>query len=392
MAYYFFMPTVNIMGTGGLADAGREIQALGFKKALVVTDAPLHRELKATEVLTDLLNEIGVDYAIYDQVEPNPTTAQVDAGTALLRDEGCDFIVSFGGGSPHDAAKAMGILATHGGDIRDFEGVNKLTRPMLPLVAINTTSGTASEMTRFAIITDETRHVKMAIVDWRTTPTLSVDDPDLMVAMPPALTAATGMDALTHAIEAYVSTAATPVTDSAALHAIKLVSAFLARAVKDGHDHEAREMMTYAEFLAGMAFNSASLGYVHAMAHQLGGYYDLPHGVCNAILLPHVQAYNAKAVPERFVDIAQAMGVETRDMGSSEAAEAALKAIRNLSAEVGIPPNLAAFEVIKPDDFAALSDNAMLDACGATNPKQPTKDEVVALYRAAYQGHAERVE
>lgn len=384
MAYYFFMPAVNIMGAGGLADAGQEIKALGFKKALIVTDAPLHRELKATAVVTALLEEIGVAYAVYDGVEPNPTTAQVKAGTALLHEEGCDFILSFGGGSPHDAAKAIGILATHGGDIRDYEGINKLKKPMLPLVAINTTAGTASEMTRFAIITDEDRHVKMAIVDWRTTPTLSVDDPDLMEAMPPALTAATGMDALTHAIEAYVSTAATPVTDSAALHAIKLVAGFLARAVKDGHDREAREMMTYAEFLAGMAFNSASLGYVHAMAHQLGGFYDLPHGVCNAILLPHVQAFNAKAVPERFVEIALAMGVDTRGLSPAEAAEATLDAIRTLSAEVAIPANLAAFDVVKPEDFPTLADNAMQDACGVTNPKQPSREEVIALYQAAY--------
>lgn len=385
MAYYFFMPTVNIMGSGGLADAGQEIKALGFEKALIVTDAPLHRDLKATKVLTDLLDGIGVGYAVYDEVAPNPTTAQVDAGTALLQREGCDFIISFGGGSPHDAAKAIAILATHGGDIREFEGLNQLRKPMLPLVAINTTAGTASEMTRFAIITDETRHVKMAIVDWRTTPSLSVDDPDLMADMPPSLTAATGMDALTHAVEAYVSTAATPVTDAAALHAVKLVSSFLARAVKDGRDREAREMMTYAEFLAGMAFNSASLGYVHAMAHQLGGFYDLPHGVCNAILLPHVQAYNAKVVPDRFVDIAAAMGVDVRGMTPGQAAEAALAAMRALAAEVGVPPNLAALGVVKPKDFPTLADNAMKDACGVTNPKQPTKDEVIALFQAAYQ-------
>ena len=386
MAYYFIMPAVNILGAGGLADAGTEIQGLGFKKALIVTDAPLHQELKATSVVMDLLDDIGVAYAVYDGVEPNPTTAQVDEGTALLKRENCDFIISFGGGSPHDAAKAIGILATHGGDIRDFEGLNQLTKPMMPLVAINTTAGTASEMTRFAIISDEARHVKMAIVDWRTTPTLSVDDPDLMTAMPPALTAATGMDALTHAIEDYVSTAETPVTDSAALHANKLISGYLARAVRDGQESEAREMMTYADFLAGMAFNSASLGYVHAMAHQLGGFYDLPHGVCNAILLPHVQAYNAKAVPERFVEIAAAMGIDTRDMSPIECADAALQAIRDLSAEVNIPPDLAAFDMVKPDDFSILADNAMKDACGATNPKQPTKDEVISLFQAAYQG------
>ncbi|MEL6339583.1 MAG: iron-containing alcohol dehydrogenase [Myxococcota bacterium] len=386
MAHYYFMPNVNIMGSGGLADAGVEIQNYGFKKALIVTDAPLHRELKATKVLTDLLEKIEVSYAVYDGIEPNPTVAQVDAGAAMVKQEGCDFIISFGGGSPHDAAKAIGILATHGGDIRTFEGVNKMSKPMMPLVAINTTAGTASEMTRFVIITDETRHVKMAIVDWRTTPTLSVDDPDLMEAMPPALTAATGMDALTHAIEAYVSTAATPVTDSAALHSIKLIGKFLPRAVENGHDHEAREMMTYAEFLAGMAFNSASLGYVHAMAHQLGGYYDLPHGVCNAILLPHVQAYNAEAVPERFIEIADALGVDTREMPAARAAEVAVSKIRSLSKEVGIPPNLATFESVKTEDFPTLADNAMNDACGATNPRQPSRDEVIQLFQEAYQG------
>lgn len=386
MAHYYFMPNVNIMGSGGLADAVVEIQNYGFRKALIVTDTPLHRELKATKVLTDLLDKIGVDYAVYDGIEPNPNIAQVNAGAALVKEEDCDFIVSFGGGSPHDAAKAIGILATHGGDIRTFEGVNKMSKPMMPLVAINTTAGTASEMTRFVIITDETRHVKMAIVDWRTTPTLSVDDPDLMEAMPPALTAATGMDALTHAIEAYVSTAATPVTDSAALHSIKLIGKFLPRAVENGHDHEAREMMTYAEFLAGMAFNSASLGYVHAMAHQLGGYYDLPHGVCNAILLPHVQAYNAEAVPERFIEIADALGVDTREMPAAQAAEVAVSKIRSLSKEVGIPPNLATFESVKTEDFPTLADNAMNDACGATNPKQPSRDEVIQLFQEAYQG------
>lgn len=386
MAHYYFMPNVNIMGSGGLADAVVEIQNYGFRKALIVTDTPLHRELKATKVLTDLLDKIGVDYAVYDGIEPNPNIAQVNAGAALVKEEDCDFIVSFGGGSPHDAAKAIGILATHGGDIRTFEGVNKMSKPMMPLVAINTTAGTASEMTRFVIITDETRHVKMAIVDWRTTPTLSVDDPDLMEAMPPALTAATGMDALTHAIEAYVSTAATPVTDSAALHSIKLIGKFLPRAVENGHDHEAREMMTYAEFLAGMAFNSASLGYVHAMAHQLGGYYDLPHGVCNAILLPHVQAYNAEAVPERFIEIADALGVDTREMPAAQAAEVAVSKIRSLSKEVGIPPNLATFESVKTEDFPTLADNAMNDACGATNPRQPSRDEVIQLFQEAYQG------
>jgi alcohol dehydrogenase len=384
MAAYFYMPAVNIMGRGGLAEAGKEIQAMGLRKALVVTDAPLHRDVKATKPLLAMLEAIGVPYTVYDGVAPNPTTAHVNAGLAQYKADACDCVVSFGGGSVHDAAKGIALLATNGGDIRDYEGVNKSTRAMAPLIAINTTSGTGSEMTRFAIITDEGRHVKMAIVDWRTTPTLSVDDPDLMEGMPKGLTAATGMDALTHAIEAYVSTAATPVTDAAALHAMRLIAGFLPRAVADGHDHEARDMMTYAEFLAGMAFNSASLGYVHAMAHQLGGFYDLPHGVCNAILLPHVARYNAEAVPARFADIAAALGVDVKGLSADAAADAAISRIRDIAKTVGIPASLAAFAIVKPADFPTLADNAMRDACGLTNPRKPSRDDVIDLFAAAY--------
>ncbi len=386
MAQTFYMPMVNIMGRGALGDAAKEIEAMGVKKALIVTDRPLHRELGATKPLLALLEEADIGYAVYDRVAPNPTVQHVEEGVAMYRAEGCDFIISFGGGSPHDAAKGIGILVTNGGDIRDYEGVNKSTRPMPPLVAINTTAGTGSEMTRFAIITDEERHVKMAIVDWRTTPSLSVDDPALMDEMPKGLTAATGMDALTHAVEAYVSTAATPVTDAAALHAIRLIGRFLPRAVADGHDSEARDMMAYAEFLAGMAFNSASLGYVHAMAHQLGGFYDLPHGVCNAILLPHVERFNASADPTRFVDIAEALGLDIRGLSARAAADAALAAIVALSRTVGIPSNLAAFSVVKREDFGTLADNALKDACGFTNPRTPTKEEVVAMYESAFVG------
>jgi alcohol dehydrogenase len=386
VANVFYMPAVNIMGRGGLKDAIKEIQALGSRRALIVTDAALHCELKTTQPLLDLLREASIEAFVFDGVLPNPNVAQVNAGLAAYKTHACDCIISFGGGSPHDAAKAIGILVTNGGDIRDYEGINKSTKPLPPLIAINTTSGTAAEMTRFAIITDESRHVKMAIVDWRTTPRLSVDDPDLMEDMPRSLTAATGMDALTHAIEAYVSTAATPVTDASALHAIKLVNRFLARASRDGHDHEARDMMTYAEFLAGMAFNSASLGYVHAMAHQLGGFYDLAHGVCNAILLPHVQAYNAEADPTRFVEIAVAMDIDTRSQTPKRCAQLVIDRIKALSQEVGIPANLAAFPIVQTSDFGQLADNAMKDVCGLTNPQQPTREEIIALYQAAYRG------
>ncbi|BBN09130.1 alcohol dehydrogenase [Marchantia polymorpha subsp. ruderalis] len=381
--YAFFMPTLNLIGVGALNGAGAQIAELGFKKALIVTDKVLVK-VGAVNAIIKVLDEINVKYSIYDGTEPNPTDKQVDEGVAMLKKEECDFIVSFGGGSPHDCAKAIGVLATNGGRIHDYEGLNKTKNAMLPLVAVNTTAGTAAELTRFAIITDTKRHVKMAIIDWKVTPTIAVDDPTLMVGMPKSLTAATGMDALTHAIEAYVSTISNPVTDASALHAMKLIKTYLRDAVTDGKNLKARDMMSYAEFLAGMAFNSASLGYVHAMAHQLGGMYNLPHGVCNAVLLPVVQEFNAKKVPILFIDIAEAFGY--RDIGENAdlAVKVVLEEIRSLSKDVGIPKNLAELGV-KPEDFEELAENAMKDACGFTNPRAPTKQEVVELFRLAHE-------
>mmetsp|Transcript_37133 Transcript_37133/g.88658 ORF Transcript_37133/g.88658 Transcript_37133/m.88658 type:complete len:468 (+) Transcript_37133:63-1466(+) len=379
----FFMPSKSLLGEGALRGAVQQIKALGHKKALIVTDAVLVK-VGAVKAATDVLTEAGITFAIYDGCQPNPTVSQVEAGLKMIKQEGCDFVLSFGGGSPHDCAKAIAITCTNGGDIRAMEGVDKSTQPMLTLVAVNTTAGTGAEMTRFCIITDEERHVKMAIVDWRVTPTLAVNDPKTMIGMPKSLTAATGMDALTHAIEAYVSTISNPVTDACALHAMKLISSYLPTAVEDGKNLKARDMMAYAEFLAGMAFNSASLGYVHAMAHQLGGMYNLPHGVCNAILLGPVQEYNAKYVPHLFIDIAVALGFSEVGADQDLAVKKVLKAIKDLKNRVGIPKNLKAFKEVKVEHFPALADNAMKDACGLTNPHQPTKDEVIALFQAAY--------
>ncbi|KAL2632213.1 hypothetical protein R1flu_016899 [Riccia fluitans] len=380
--YAFFMPNLNLIGVGSLNAAGSQIAELGFKKALIVTDKVLVK-VGAVNAVIKVLDQIDVDYVIYDGTEPNPTDNQVDEGLALLKKESCDFIVSFGGGSPHDCAKAIGVLATNGGKIHDYEGVNKTKKAMLPLVSVNTTAGTAAELTRFSIITDTKRHVKMAIIDWKVTPTIAVDDPTLMIGMPKSLTAATGMDALTHAIEAYVSTISNPVTDASALHAMKLIKTYLRDAVNDGKNLKARDMMSYAEFLAGMAFNSASLGYVHAMAHQLGGIYNLPHGVCNAVLLPVVQEFNAAKVPHLFIDIAEAFGYNVGE-DQQKAVKVVLDEIRSLSKDVGIPKNLNELGV-KPEDFGLLADNAMKDACGFTNPRAPTKEEVVELFRQAYE-------
>eukprot|EP00438_Fugacium_kawagutii_P000218 Skav212263 [mRNA] locus=scaffold732:57377:58669:- [translate_table: standard] len=379
----FFMPLKSLVGAGALAGAVAQIKGLGQKKALIVTDTVLVK-LGAVKALTDVLDDAGIDYAIYDGCLPNPTVAQVDVGVKVLKDNNCDFVVSFGGGSPHDCAKAISMLSVNGGSIKDYEGVDKSTKPMLPLVAVNTTAGTAAEMTRFCIITDEERHVKMALVDWRLTPTLAVNDPKLMVGMPKSLTAATGMDALTHAIEAYVSTASNSITDASALHAIKLIATYLPQAVEDGKNMKARDMMASAEFLAGMAFNSAGLGYVHAMAHQLGGFYNAAHGVCNAVLLPVVQKYNSKYVPELFIDIAHAMGFTELGQDKAKAVEVVLTAIIELNKKLDIPPNIRELGA-RVEDFEQLADNAMKDACGVTNPHQPTREEVIELFRLAYE-------
>ncbi len=381
MSYRFFMPPQSLMGPGCLQEIGSEITSLGFKKALIVTDEVLC-DIKLTDKLTAVLSENGIEYTIFNETKPNPTVSNVHDGLALLEKEGCDFVISFGGGSPHDCAKGIALVASNGGKIQDYEGVNKSSKPQLPLIAINTTAGTASEMTIFCIITNEDTHVKMAIVDKHTTPIIAVNDPLLMTAMPKGLTAATGMDALTHAVEAYVSTAATPITDACALMAIKLISQNLRKAVENGSDEDARDKMAYAEYLAGMAFSNASLGYVHAMAHQLGGFYDLPHGVCNAILLPHVQEYNAGVAPARLKDIAEAMGEKVDNLTDVEGASLAIAAIKTLSSDIEIPSGLGILGA-KAEDIPTLTENALKDACGLTNPKQANFDEIASIFKNA---------
>lgn len=381
MSTTFFIPAVNVMGENALADAMALIKNYGFKQALIVTDAFLNKAGIAQQVI-DLLAKDGIKAAVYDGTQPNPTTKNVEDGLALLKANNCDFVISLGGGSPHDCAKGIALCATNGGHISEYEGVDQSAKPQLPLVSINTTAGTASEMTRFCIITDEKRHIKMAIVDRNVTPILSVNDPNLMVGMPAGLTAATGMDALTHAVEAYVSIAATPITDACALKAVTLISNNLRTAVKEGKNLEARDAMAYAQFLAGMAFNNASLGYVHAMAHQLGGFYDLPHGVCNAVLLPHVQEYNLPSCAGRLKGIAQAMGINVDSMSDEEGAKTCIAAIRSLSKDVGIPANLTELNA-KAEDIPVLAANALKDACSFTNPRKGSQAEVEGIFKAA---------
>ncbi len=377
----FYIPPVNVIGTGSVTEAMNAIHEYGYRRALIVTDAMLNKLGMAGEV-QKALQERDIFSVVYDGVHPNPTTLNVENGLALLKENSCDCVISLGGGSPHDCAKGIALVAANGGNIRDYEGVDRSAKPQLPMIAINTTAGTASEMTRFCIITDVDRHIKMAIVDKHVTPVLSVNDSSLMMGMPKSLTAATGMDALTHAIEAYVSIAATPITDACALKAMTMISQNLTHAVEDGGNEQAREAMAYAQFLAGMAFNNASLGYVHAMAHQLGGFYDLPHGVCNAVLLPFVQEYNCSVAAARLRDCAQAMGVNVAGLNDKQGAEACIAAIRELARKVGIPAGLRDLNV-KEEDIPLLASNALKDACGLTNPIQATHEEIMAIFRAA---------
>lgn len=380
--YGFFIPTVSLMGIGSYKEIGKQVKALGGKKPFICTDKGITKA-GITQKIVDLIKQdAGVDTVIFDGTVPNPTDANVHDGLKIYKDKNCDLIISLGGGSAHDCGKGIGIVSTNGGHIRDFEGVNKSTKPMPPFIAVNTTAGTASEMTRFCIITNTSNHVKMAIVDWRVTPNVAINDPLLMAGMPPALTAATGMDALTHAVEAYVSTIATPVTDACALQAIRLIATNLRAAVANGADMLARDNMAYAEYLAGMAFNNASLGYVHAMAHQLGGFYDLPHGICNAILLPHVERFNLIAKVDRFVEMAKAMGENVEGLSPRDAAELALIAIKQLSVDVGIPSGLTELGV-KTKDLKTMALNAQKDACGFTNPRTPTLDDIIQIYKWA---------
>ena len=377
----FFMPVVSLFGANVLAELAEQVTSLGGAKPLVVTDQGM-TQLGYTKQVTDLLDQAGIAYAVFDQTVPNPTDTNVNEGAAAYTENQCDMLISLGGGSAHDCCKGVGLLVSNGGQIADYEGVDMSKKALPPYIAINTTAGTASELTRFTIITNTSNHVKMAIVDWRVTPDLAINDPLLMMKMPASLTAATGMDALTHAVEAYVSTDANPVTDACALQAIRLIAKYLRVAVARGDDLEARDRMAYAQYLAGMAFNNAGLGHVHAMSHQLGGMYNLPHGVCNALLLPHVCEANLMAAQERYADIAEALGENTYGLTVREAAQMAVVAIRALSVDVGIPSTLSELGV-QDKDIETMVEHAQKDVCAATNPRRLNDQEVAAIFRAA---------
>lgn len=373
------IPPVNLEGRGCLKDIKGELQALGCKSALLVSDKFLSQNGTVTKVET-LLDEAGISHVLFNDVKQNPSVRNVENCLKVQQENKCDCVISIGGGSPQDCGKAVAVLATNGGKVTDYEGVNKTKNRCLPIVAIATTAGTSAEVTINYVITDEERHVKMIMIDRNALAAITVNDPDLMVSMPKGLTAATGMDALTHAIEAVVAKGANDVTDATALYAIRQIFEYLPRAVENGQDMEAREQMCYACFLNGIAFSNAGLGNVHAMAHALGGLYDLPHGVCNAMLLPYVEEENARRAPKKFRDIAKAIGLDVEGKSDEECVTFAIAKIKELSETVGIPKTLGELKIENPD-LDTLAENAMKDACAGANPVFFDKDTIVALYK-----------
>ncbi|MFT8329766.1 MAG: iron-containing alcohol dehydrogenase [Oenococcus oeni] len=383
-AYDFLMPSVNFFGPGVISKIGERAKMLGMKKPVIVTDKFLEN-LKNGAVAQTLasLKKSGVDYVVYNGVEPNPKIHNIKEVKTLYEKEGADSIITVGGGSAHDTGKGAGIIMTNGDDITKLAGIDTLKNPLPPLIAVNTTAGTGSELTRHAVIANEETHLKFVVVSWRNIPLVSFNDPTLMLDIPKGLTAATGMDAFVQAVEPYVSVDHNPITDSQCIQAIKLIESSLREAVANGHNLQARTKMVEAEMLAGMAFNNANLGYVHAMAHQLGGQYDAPHGVCCALLLPYAEEYNLIADPERFAELARIMGENTDGLSTRDAAELSIKAMKQLSEDVGIPHSIKDIGA-KPEDFDLMAENALKDGNAFSNPRKGTKEDIVKIFQEAY--------
>lgn len=378
MANRFVLNETSYHGKGAIQEIATEIQARGFKKAFVCSDPDLIK-FEVTKKVTDILDAASIAYDIYSDIKPNPTIENVQNGVAAFKASGADCIVAIGGGSSMDTAKAIGIVITNPefADVRSLEGVAPTKNPCVPIIAVPTTAGTAAEVTINYVITDAEKNRKMVCVDVHDIPVVAVVDPDMMATMPKGLTAATGMDALTHAIEGYITKGAWEMSDMFHLKAIEIIAKSLRGAV-DNTD-EGREGMALGQYMAGMGFSNVGLGIVHSMAHPLGALYDTPHGVANAIILPTVMEYNAPATGEKYREIAKAMGVCGVDaMTLEEARKAAIDAVKQLSVDVGIPTDLK--EVVKPEDVDFLAESAYADACRPGNPRDTSVEEIKALY------------
>lgn len=357
-----------------------EAKNRGFTKAFVCSD-PDPIRFHVADKVTSLLDEAKIPYSLYSMIQANPTIQNVQDGVAAFKESGADFIIAIGGGSSMDTAKAIGIIIRNPEfeDVCSLEGVAPTKNPCVPTFAIPTTAGTAAEVTINYVITDVEKNRKFVCVDPHDIPVIAFVDPDMMSTMPKGLTAATGMDALTHAIEGYITLGAWELSDMFRLEAIRLIAKSLRGAVEN--KAEGREGMALGQYVAGMGFSNVGLGHVHAMAHPLGAVYDTPHGVANAILLPTIMAYNAEATGEKYREIARAMGVENVDsMSQEEYRKAAIDGVAKLSQDVGIPASLK--DIVKEEDLSFLADSALADACCPGNPKKPSKEDVIALYRS----------
>ena len=367
-------------GAGAINSIPDEVNVRGFKKAFVCSDPDLIK-FNVTKKVTDVLDKAGLAYEIYSNIKPNPTIENVQTGVAAFKASGADYIIAIGGGSSMDTAKAVGIIINNPefADVRSLEGVAPTKKPCIPIIAVPITAGTAAEVTINYVITDVEKKRKFVCVDTHDIPVIAVIDSDMMSSMPKGLTAATGMDALTHAIEGYTTKAAWEMTDMFHLKAIEIISNSLRGAVDN--TPEGREGMALGQYIAGMGFSNVGLGIVHSMAHALGAVYDTPHGVANAILLPTVMEYNAPFTGDKYKYIAKAMGVEgVENMTQEEYRKAAVDAVKKLSSDVGIPANLK--EIAKEDDVQFLSESAYADACRPGNPRDTSVEEIAALYRS----------
>lgn len=385
MAYRFILNETSYHGHGAVNEIVAEVKSRGFKKALIVTDADLMK-FGVVKKVTDILDRNDFAYEIFDKVKANPSVAVVQAGVDAFKKAGADYMIAIGGGSPQDTAKGIGIIINNPeySDVVSLEGVAPTKNKSVPVIAVATTAGTAAETTINYVITDEEKRRKFVCVDPHDIPVVAIVDPDMMSSMPKGLTAATGMDALTHAIEGYTTLAAWELADTLNLKAIELIAKNLRKAV--ANDPDGREGMALGQYVTGMAFSNVGLGVVHGMAHPLSAFYDTPHGVANAVLLPYVMAFNAPYTGEKFREIARAMGVKGVDeMSEEEYRKAAIDAVKQLSMDVGIPQTLKEIGV-KEEDLDALADAAMADVCTGGNPRPCKKELVLEVYKTAYNG------
>jgi alcohol dehydrogenase len=381
MNYQFTLPTKVIVERGIAARVSDHLSPYGITKVLILTDRGI-KQAGLLERIYRNLSSAGLEYVEYDEIKPNPRDTDCDLAAAFAREHGVDGILAVGGGSVMDTAKAVGVLLTHGGSINDWEGTSVLHKAITPLICVPTTAGTGSEVTFISVITDTKRKIKMGIVDIHIAPKVALLDPELTVSLPAHITASTGMDALTHAIEAYTSRLASPVTDALALHAIKLIRENLLEAVENGSNLEARENMMIASLIAGAAFGNSDVGSVHCISEAIGGLYDTPHGVANSIFLPYVFRHNIIADIERHATVAYALGAD-RNLPAAEAAEKGVELLFELSEKINIP-RFRDLPSVNPDDFPALAKVSKNTPMDASNAREMSEEDYLAIIRMAY--------